>query len=441
MSSKLPPRRPKAPLMKGPRPVTKKFRPSGSPAKEEPKAKDENVEAKPVEKVQEVKPETRKTVVEEAKSASMASAATSASGTVNSDTLFKKSPEATVENKKPEPIKEPVSRNEAPKKEVAAKKETVERKPEVKNRQPQPKKEKKGVDAVKVILVLLVLMLGGVVGFLAYDKLSTEKVLTAKLTDAQEQTAGLKTDIELKVEEISMLQDSLRLIIAEKEELGVALSNERARIAELEGMKSQLRAKQLSINSLNGKLKTYRKDYETAQASMGALVAENQRLVSEKVKLEQMVQEKIDSLEKLAKVQVKMAEKVSHASTLSAENINVLVYNTGGKEMKNPRAMMAGKIRASMNLGDNKYAEHGPKDIYLRVIEPSGNTLYSGNKSFTAEGRKVIYTEKQTIDFDNSRQRIAFYYNKGSRYIPGKYTIEIWSDAKRIGTSEFVLRP
>ncbi len=424
MSNNLPPRRPRVPVIKGPRPVTVKTRPAAAAA---PQPKAEPAPKASQETQQPVRPVTEPVV-------SVSSLGNTASAqsqgkidatvtTVASATSSVEVPEAPAVQKTPT----------APRKQETAPKKA----------EPKAKKEKeqnKKGDPIKIILVLLVLMLGGVVGFLIYDKMKTEEALTVRAEGAEQKSAGLQSDINLKVEEISKLQDSLRSVIAEKQALGIALAGERTKIAELEQLKGQLQSKQLSINSLNKKLSTYRKDYETAQASMGALVAENQRLISEKVRLEKIVQEKADSLEKLASVQVAMAEKVSQASTLKAENLHVIVYNTGNKEMKNPRAMMAGKIKVSLNLGDNKYADQGPKEIYLRVIEPSGNTLYNGSKSFEADGQKIFYTEKQTVNFNNTKQRVSFMYSKGSRYTPGRYTVEVWSDAKKIGSSEFVLQ-
>jgi uncharacterized protein (UPF0333 family) len=307
--------------------------------------------------------------------------------------------------------------------------------------QPKKNQERSGTDPIKILLILLVLMLGGVVGYLAYDKFKSNENFAAQMENSENTILSYKSEIDLKVDEISKLQDSLRIVISEKEALGIALTNEQARIADLENLKDQVQKKQLSINALNRKLAASNQQYASAKASVGNLAAENQRLVSEKVRLENLVQEKIDSIQNLSVIQASVAAQPTiKAPDFIADNIFVMVYNTGGKEMKNPKAMMAGKIKATLSLGANGYADSGPKDIYLRVIEPSGNTLYSGNKSFEADGKKVIYTEKQTVNFNNAKQNVTFYYNKGSRYTPGRYSVEIWSDAKKIGQSEFVLQ-
>lgn len=418
MSTNLPPRRPSTPIIRGPKPVTTRIvRPAGTEASP---ASNPTPKASPA----------------------PVSTPTPAPG-IESNTSQQAAPVINTVNNPSTSTSQTAAESQASNQVVQPKRITTKPSPKA----PPKPKEKSGVDPIKIILLLLVLMLGGVVGYLAYDKIKISGDFSAQAEERENALSGLKSDIDLKVAEISKLQDSLRIVITEKEALGIALSDEQARIADLESLKEQVQKKQLSINALNKKLNASRKEYESAQASVGNLAAENQRLVSEKVRLERLVQEKIDSIQNLAVIQttaatVAAAPKTEKKVELKAESIMVIVYNTGGKEMKNPKAMMAGKIKASLNISAAySNSETGSsREIYLRVIEPSGNTLYSGNKSFEADGKKVIYTEKQTIDFNNTKQRITFYYDKGSRYVPGRYNVEIWSDAKKIGQSEFVLQ-
>ncbi|MFN6946366.1 MAG: hypothetical protein ACK4ND_15565, partial [Cytophagaceae bacterium] len=83
---------------------------------------------------------------------------------------------------------------------------------------------------------------------------------------------------------------------------------------------------------------------------------------------------------------------------------------------------------------------HGKKEIYLRVIEPGGVTLYNGDKSIIVDGKKLAYTDVQTINFNNTKQTITFVYNKGSRYKPGDYKIEFYADGVKIGNGELNLK-
>jgi len=301
---------------------------------------------------------------------------------------------------------------------------------------PKPKSERKG-DPAKVFLVILVLLLAGGVAYLLYDKFNQQKVVAE---DAQKSKEAHKTDIDLKVAEINRLEDSIKVVIAEKEALGQELAEERAKLAELEDLKSKLQHHEVSINSLNRRLSKYKKEYEVVTASVESLSEENKQLAAEKETLHAKLKQKDDSIQALHKEKQALTDKIVSASGIKVENIDVKVINTVGKELpkaENYKAMLVLKVRMYLNIAENKLL-NGKKDIYLRFIDPSGTAAITGEKIFIADGKKTFYTDKQTIDFDQSKS-ISFTYNKGSRFRPGKYMIEFYADGKKIGDSHLTL--
>lgn len=427
------PRRPRPVIINGPRPKVVGVKPSApkpaaaapKPVKEEPKA---TVVATPV---------PAPTPVQAAPSPQPKPAETLSSSATTTASV---APAAVAEEPKvaaQTPV-QPQSQAVQEEKKVVSKTKTDPRKSK-----PEPKKPKaeKSGGGGKGVLIVLVLLLACSTGYLLYDKFDKEQFFTGQLEEAEQNAEKFKSDIDMKLAEINRLQDSLRVVISEKEKLGEELSVERAKLAELEGLKGQLKAKQRSLNAMSRKLSRIQNDHQTQQASIGALVAENQRLVSEKVKLQQAIVAKDDSLKMIAATQVALASKVAKASVVKAENINISVFNTGGKEMKGSyKAMLVGKVKLSVKLGKNEITEHGKKTVYMRFIEPSGNTLYEGDKSFTLNGKKVSYTDKTTIDFNNTGQTVGFFYAKGSRYIPGKYTVEFYMDGEKIGDNTVIFK-
>jgi cell division protein ZapB len=155
-----------------------------------------------------------------------------------------------------------------------------------------------------------------------------------------------------------------------------------------------------------------------------------------------LAQSKDNALEDLSTEKKALAEKVAIASVLKAEDIKVSVVNTKGKAMTSKvyKVKVVDKIKVDFCLGDNKVAKKNNKDIYLRLIEPSGSTLFEGEKIFTVEGKESFYTDKQTLQFDNTRQHVVFLYSKGSPYKPGKYAIELFAEGHKIGESQLVMK-
>ncbi|WMJ73798.1 hypothetical protein RCC89_11595 [Cytophagaceae bacterium ABcell3] len=309
-----------------------------------------------------------------------------------------------------------------------------------KERPAKPEKEKtkrSGTGAI-IVLSLLVLGLGGVIGFLLFEKQETETVLAQE----EQKSASYKSDVKNKLDEISRLQDSIKMVIREKEALGMELAEERQKLAQLDELKAEIQNKNISIRSLNNKLANYQKNYNVAQANMSSLEEENQKLKALKDTLEARMAAQNDSIKALAEVKTELSEKVAVASALKAENIDVAVFNTAGKEVKpgSIKSQYIKRVKASLTLAENKVAQPGKKDIYMRLIEPGGITLFTGQKSFEVDGRELVYTDKQTIDFDNTNQTITFYYDKGSKYKPGTYRIEFYSEGQKVGDGKMVLK-
>jgi hypothetical protein len=440
----LPPKRIR-PVMTGPRPKTTVIRKKVSEDEGNQKPVEKPIE-KPVEKTQDPAPVVASSSVSSTSAASASAEPTAPVNPTTSATIA--NPASSVTSATTQVAETPTSAQ--PSVEPSSPAATAKKAEPKKTGKEPPKKnvkasaEKKSGGGGRGVLVFLLLLSLGVNGFLVYDRYTGMKEVEGELQTAQASVVEYKNDIERKVAEISHLQDSIKIIMSEKEALGLALDDERAKIAQLEELKTQVRKKQVSINSLNRKLKNYQNDYHKVKANVENLVAENLRLISERRELEEAMHAKDDSMRLLAEMHHKMAEKVNTVAALKAENIDVTIYNSGGKEMKKSsayRSMFVGNIKATLVLAENKVADPGKKDIYLRITEPSGAPLMSGNKSFEINGKKTFYTEKQTINFNNTKQKVSFLYSKGSRYLPGKYRVEFYDEnGNNMGQGAFVVK-
>ncbi len=50
----------------------------------------------------------------------------------------------------------------------------------------------------------------------------------------------------------------------------------------------------------------------------------------------------------------------------------------------------------------NRMADKGAKDIFLRIIAPTGTTLYleaAGSGKFKANGMETLYTKRKTVNY------------------------------------------
>jgi hypothetical protein len=136
---------------------------------------------------------------------------------------------------------------------------------------------------------------------------------------------------------------------------------------------------------------------------------------------------------------------VALASVLKAENMKFEAINNKGKvkDGQEFKVKALEKLRISFNIAENKIARVENKEIYLRLNEPDGSTLFdlaTGGGMFTYEGKEIPFTLKTDVLFDNKKPEVGFVYLKGSGYKPGKYTVELYSEGYIIGTGSFTVK-
>eukprot|EP01137_Pigoraptor_chileana_P013312 Opistho-2@66674 len=121
-----------------------------------------------------------------------------------------------------------------------------------------------------------------------------------------------------------------------------------------------------------------------------------------------------------------LSEKVSQAAALHAESINVYAISTKGKESDGGvyKSKKVDKVRITFYLQENPLTTREAKVIFLRIIDPSGQSvadMSTGSGSFTYKNKDVTYTAKQRIVYDNSHQSVEFVYSRGQAYKDGKH--------------------
>lgn len=140
-----------------------------------------------------------------------------------------------------------------------------------------------------------------------------------------------------------------------------------------------------------------------------------------------------------------LSEKVSQAAALHAESINVYAISIKGKESDGGvyKSKKVDKVRITFYLQENPLTTREAKVIFLRIIDPSGQTvadMSTGSGSFTYKNKDVTYTAKQRIVYDNSHQSVEFVYSRGQAYKDGKHIIELYAEGYKIGEGFFEVK-
>lgn len=297
--------------------------------------------------------------------------------------------------------------------------------------------------AALAVLALLNLVL---VYFIYHEK-QENKVKDEIITAKTEEVLFTKT----KLDSISAELDTK---IAEIQQLGGSVDSLLELKKQLEKDKQDLKnVNNFSAANFNKKIKSYenilsQKDTEIAnlREELGIVTNKNQELSQQVSGLESEKQQLNDSVINYSAQNRELAEKVTLASALRTEELSINAVSSKGKEREGGKykAKRIDKLKVSFKLGENAVAKQNEKDIYLRILDPEGAVLSdmaTGSGAFTHNGKEMIYSSKQTINFTNSRQSVDIFYGRGG--IPmkdGKYSIEVYSEGFKIGQGDFTVK-
>jgi len=297
--------------------------------------------------------------------------------------------------------------------------------------------------AALAVLALLNLVL---VYFIYHEK-QENKVKDDIITAKTEEVLFTKT----KLDSISAELDTK---IAEIQKLGGSVDSLIELKKQLEKDKQDLKnVNNFSAANFEKKIKSYeqvlaQKDTELAnlREELGIVTNKNQELSQQVSGLESERQQLNDSVVNYSAQNRELAEKVTLASALRTEELAINAVSSKGKEREGGkyRAKRIDKLKVSFKLGENAVAKQNEKDIFLRILDPEGAVLSdmaTGSGAFTYNGKEMIYSSKQTINFTNTRQAVDIYYGRGG--IPmkdGKYSIEVYSEGFKIGQGDFTVK-
>ncbi|MDQ6478005.1 hypothetical protein [Dyadobacter sp. LHD-138] len=297
--------------------------------------------------------------------------------------------------------------------------------------------------AALAVLALLNLVL---VYFIYHEK-QENKVKDEIITAKTEEVLFTKT----KLDSISAELDTK---IAEIQQLGGSVSSLLELKKQLEKDKQDLKnVNNFSASNFDKKIKSYenilsQKDTEIAnlREELGIVTNKNQELSQQVSGLESEKQQLSDSVINYSAQNRELAEKVTLASALRTEELSIHAVSSKGKEREGGKykAKRIDKLKVTFRLGENAVAKQNEKDIYLRILDPEGAVLSdmaTGSGAFTYNGKEMIFSSKQTINFTNSRQSVDIFYGRGG--IPmkdGKYSIEVYSEGFKIGQGDFTVK-
>ena len=202
------------------------------------------------------------------------------------------------------------------------------------------------------------------------------------------------------------------------------LSNKKATLAELQQAKEM-------IASLTDKSKQYESRIAELEKENTVLTGNNKVLTQER-----------DSTG-MQNVAIKKLASVLHASNIRLEAIH---KRRNGKEKDTKKAKKADVLRITFDIDENRIAESGSKQLFIRIMSPDGTVLSNANvgsgTTTGSKGEQIAYTTVRNVPLTQNQQvkDIITDWNQEGDYAKGTYNIEIYNDGFKVGGGSVTLK-
>jgi predicted nuclease with TOPRIM domain len=294
--------------------------------------------------------------------------------------------------------------------------------------------EKKKKSDLLYFAVIVILLLSNI--FFAYKFFTMRKdkvFVEVELKEKSNEKEKLQQELETMLADYDNLQTDNKKISAELEEEKEKIKEMLEEIKKIKSANSyQISQYKKELNVLREIMRSYIVQIDSLNTRNKILAEENKQVKTDyhKIKNEK------DQLEQKTET---LSSKVSVAETLRAMNISALGINEKGKEVG--KSKRTEKIKVCFTLAENAIAKAGNRTIFLRIARPDKIILANPeNAYFTFDEQDILYSARRDIDYQNQDIDMCIYWNNDGTLITGVYTIDLYSDGKKIGTTTFALK-
>ena len=296
---------------------------------------------------------------------------------------------------------------------------------------------KKNSNVIYFLIVVVVALLVTDVYLYMQKNKSDVRIVT---TDSEK--TRLQTELDSLEVQIEQVNSGKAKMTAEMRAANDSLKSKikvlRSELAKGKLTKEELDKAQEDVKQLRYFVTKYTADIEELKKQNTTLATERDTLKTNLAS----VSEKATTLEKQNQ---ELNTKVQAASALKIGAISVTAYKVkgNGKEVDVTKAGQATKIKINFTVASNPVAQKSSHDIYLRVLDPTGNLVTSSETTtFSSDGQDLQSTYKTSIDYkdDGAPFLIDWVSPSTPPFQKGTYTVILYSDGYTMGKVNFTLK-
>ncbi|MBS1625284.1 MAG: hypothetical protein JST83_14755 [Bacteroidetes bacterium] len=302
----------------------------------------------------------------------------------------------------------------------------------------------KGTVSKKVFyttIILLVLLNIGT-AYVLYNTDTDKKSVTAQKVSLEKEFKNISDTLDAKRAELTAYMGKNAELDNKIREDQDMIDHEKAQIAEMV-RKGNLTAGELA--KARHMISKYEASIKDLNDQIAALNTKNEELTNQNTDLTKNLDAERVTTAQLTDQNKGLAKKVELGSLLQINKVDVeaIKKRHSGKEVPVKRAKAAEELKITFETGNNKVLDPGNLDLYVRIINPKGETIAEQDKGSgtiaTAESdNPVQYSKKADIDWDQKSKKVIMYWDQHLQD-PGTYKVQVYQKGYVVGQGELKL--
>ncbi|MBP6730830.1 MAG: hypothetical protein KA149_02160 [Chitinophagales bacterium] len=302
-----------------------------------------------------------------------------------------------------------------------------------------------GNKKIYIAIIALLLLINGVALYLLYSENKAKK-------DLGDQKIALENEFKSMTDTLDAKKMELEQYKGKNAELDSIITAKQEEIEQQKKTISGLFARGKMDKAELEKARTMMGQYEQSiaelQKKVDEMVQQNQQLNAQNQQLSTDLNSEKQNSSTLAEQNKGLSKKVELGSLLQLRNMEVVGVsskkNKKGEDIVMTKAKKTEQLRISFETGDNKVLEPGPVSLYIRLVNPKGETVSvadqgSGTIKLAESGEEVQFTKKADFDWSQNNKKLVVYWSSNVSDA-GTYKVEVYQSGYMVGQGTAILK-
>lgn len=294
---------------------------------------------------------------------------------------------------------------------------------------------------IGIIALLFLLNCGTLYMYLTTNKQKTDVI--AEKDKLQSDFTSLSDTLDVRIMELEQYKGKnaeLDQEIAQKQE---EIENQKKSIA---GLMAKGKLTDKELKAAREKISAFESSINDLKQRIEELTQQNQQLTAQNQQLSTDLNAEKQTTNSLSEQNKGLSKKVEMGSLLKLQTLTVtgIKKKSNGKETEVKRIKQIESLKVSFETGENKVLDPGNLSLYVRIINPKGETISvadqgSGTFKLAENGQDVQYSKRADIDYNQDNKKVSIYWSQNLN-VAGVYKVEVYQSGYMVGKGEVELK-